>query len=645
MQFKSFTLDAFQEEAIQAIEKNSSVVVSAPTGSGKTLIADYIIEKHKDDPQRIIYTAPIKALSNQKYRDFIKEYGEDQIGLMTGDIVINPGAKVLIMTTEIYRNMAVCEDPELREVAYVIFDEIHFINDPERGYVWEESIIYSSEKARFLCLSATIPNAVQFSNWIQSIKRHPVKTVMANKRNVPLRQFFYDYEQGMLPIDTLKTLVESGEFQRKIPQSRRKKEKFPEPSHLEMVKDLFPDKLPCFYFVFSRRECQEKARELAKLNLFPHDAKILQFFNSKLANAPSEINQLLSTRMLKETIPQGIAFHHAGLLPVIKEAVEELFARGMIKVLYVTETFAVGINMPAKTVCFNSLRKFDGYGFRNLNSKEFFQIAGRAGRRGIDTEGYVVVMIYRPTFRFEEVHAITSRDIEPIRSQFRLSVNSVLNLIHLHPPKEIEKILRLSFYSYQKFGERYKEIPTIVLLSRYYAIVRRLKKNGYIDSEGKLTEKGVFSSKVYADEITLGEIFATPFVEQLDEEQILLVIAALVYEEREKFKVKPSWGEGKGKLAQLKGLLQRHPYLVLEKKFNVLPAMTIFIQPILEGKTFFDVLKDTEMVEGDLIRIYAQILDRIGQIKKATASYSLRHKMDNCKGIMERALEGIYLVG
>src|SRR3989338_3104436 len=165
MKFKGFTLDTFQEEAINAIEDNYSVVVSAPTGSGKTLIADYIIEKHKNDNKRIIYTAPIKALSNQKYKDFSKEYGEDKIGLMTGDIVINPTAKVIIMTTEIYRNMAVSNDSDLANIAYVIFDEVHYINDPERGYVWEESIIYSSEKIRFLCLSATIPNAAEFSRW------------------------------------------------------------------------------------------------------------------------------------------------------------------------------------------------------------------------------------------------------------------------------------------------------------------------------------------------------------------------------------------------------------------------------------------------------------------------------------------------
>src|SRR3989344_3277343 len=175
MKFHNYILDPFQEQAIQAIENNDSVVVSAPTGSGKTLIADYIIYKHQNDPQRIIYTAPIKALSNQKYKDFSQEYGADKVGLMTGDVVINPQAKILIMTTEIYRNMVVSKDEGVKNIAYVIFDEIHYINDIERGYVWEESIIYSLETVRFLCLSATIPNAQEFASWLQAIKKHPVR--------------------------------------------------------------------------------------------------------------------------------------------------------------------------------------------------------------------------------------------------------------------------------------------------------------------------------------------------------------------------------------------------------------------------------------------------------------------------------------
>src|SRR3989338_8777582 len=642
MNFKTFTLDPFQEEAIAAIENNQSVVVSAPTGSGKTLIADYIIEKHKDDLQRVIYTAPIKALSNQKYRDFCKEYGEQAIGLMTGDIVINPQAKVLIMTTEIYRNMAVSQDEDLADVAYVIFDEIHYMKDREGGYVWEESVIYSAEKVRFLCLSATIPNAQEFSSWIQNIKHHPVKTVTATKRNVPLEHLFFDYELGITTLDDIKKALVSSDHRGQMQRGKRgKKERLPEANHIDLIRELGPEKLPCFFFSFSRRDCQQKAWELDKSNHFQKDPKILAALQAKLRDAPPDIHKLNSTKSLKEIISQGIAFHHAGLLPVIKQAVEELFGAGLIKVLYTTETFAVGINMPARTVCFNSLRKYDGRNFRALNTKEYFQIAGRAGRRGIDPIGYVVSMIFRPTFNYEEVKRITDKDVQPIQSQFKLSVNTVLNLINLHTPQEIEKILRLSFYSYQKFGEKYKEIPTRLLLARYYNIVRKLKQFGYVE-EGKLTAKGIFSSKVYSDEITLGEVFATDVATQLDEYQILLAIASIVYEPGRNDEFKQEFPSES--LQNLKKALHKNEYLAKEEKFLELNKLTALIQPVYKGTSFFDLLGMTNLLEGDLIRFFAQILDRIGHIRKATTDHELTRKMQNCRGIIERALEGIYLV-
>ncbi len=643
MNFKTFTLDPFQEEAINAIEQNQSVVVSAPTGSGKTLIADYIIEKHRHDPQRVIYTAPIKALSNQKYRDFCQEYGEQAVGLMTGDIVINPSAKILIMTTEIYRNMAVSHDQELNDVAYVIFDEIHYINDPERGYVWEESVIYSLESARFLCLSATIPNAQEFSSWIQAIKHHVVKTVTATKRNVPLEHLFFDYDLGITALDEIKRSLDSPEYRAQFRKGKKwKRERVPEPNHIDLIRELGPEKLPCFFFSFSRRDCQQKAWELSKSNVFQKNPKILEALQQKLREAPPDIHKLNSTRSLKETISSGIAFHHAGLLPVIKQAVEELFGAGMIKVLYTTETFAVGINMPAKTVCFTSLRKYDGRNFRPLNTKEYFQIAGRAGRRGIDPIGYVVSMIFRPLFNYEEVRRITDKDVQPIQSQFKLSINTVLNLINLHTPEEIEKILRLSFYSYQKFGEKYKDIPTTLLMARYFNIIRKLKKYGYVQ-EGKLTEKGIFSSKVYADEISMGEIFATEIAGQLDEYQILLAIACLVYEAGRNDEFKQEYRDER--LNNLKKVLHKNEYLTLEKKFLEMNRLTALINPAYNGKTFFDLLGLTNLLEGDLIRLFAQILDRVGQVKKATNDQNLIRKMLNCKGIVERMLEGIYVVG
>lgn len=642
MKFKNLTLDPFQENAIKAIERNSSVVVSAPTGSGKTLIADYIIDKHKNDNKKIIYTAPIKALSNQKYKDFSREYGEENVGLMTGDIVINPSAKVLIMTTEIYRNMVISNEKEVKDVVYVIFDEIHYINDVERGYVWEESIIYSPKTTRFLCLSATIPNAEEFSNWIQAIKKHKVETIMATKRNVPLKHEFYDYELGLTTLQKIKEAKEIPTYKEiRRGEKGKMRPKSPAPNHIELIKELGKNKLPALFFSFSRRDCQMKARELSRANLFQRNTELLQFMNQKLENVPPEISKLNSAITLKETISQGIAFHHAGLLPVIKEIVEDLFGQGKINVLYTTETFAVGINMPAKTVCFNSLRKYDGFNFRYLNTKEYFQIAGRAGRRGIDKEGQVVSMIYRPTFHYDEIKRITSKDIEPIKSQFKLSTNTVLNLINLHTPKEIEYILRLSFFSYQKFGENYSKIPTKVLLARYNNIFKRLTKYGYINKEG-LTTKGIFSSKIFADEISFGEIFATDLVHKLNEYQILLILAALVYEPRINHQFKQEFKNEK--LNDLKRVLYSNDYLSRVEKFENLKTMTTLIKPIYEGQTFFDVMKLTNLLEGDLIRIYAQIIDRLGQVRKASVDYKVLNKIQNCKTIVDASLEGIYLV-
>ena len=250
-------------------------------------------------------------------------------------------------------------------------------------------------------------------------------------------------------------------------------------------------------------------------------------------------------------------------------------------------------------------------------------------------------MIYRPTFKYEEVKAITSADVEPIQSQFRLSVNTVLNLIEQHTPKEIEMILRLSFFSYQKFGENYAKVPSKVLLATYNNIVRRLEKYSYV-KEGKLTSKGLFSAKIFSDEITIGEIFATDFVDDLDEFQILLSLAAITYEYKDTNQFQKTFKSDV--LRQLEKKIYRNEYLSHERKFESLPQITALIHPIYNGQSFFDIIPLTNLLEGDLIRFYAQILDKIGQIKKATNNYKLIAKMDNCKGIIDRALEGIYLV-
>ena len=622
MEYQGFILDDFQEQAIVAIDNNHSVVVSAPTGSGKTLIADFIIDKHRQD--KVIYTAPIKALSNQKYKEFTKKYGKDQVGLLTGDIVINPDAKTLIMTTEIYRNMVLTKD--IKEVAYVIFDEIHYINDVERGYVWEESIIFSKEATRFLCLSATIPNAKEFSAWIAKIKGHEVETIIHTQRPVPLHKKFFDAELGLTTLEEINEIAHIPDYRHVIRSSRRRMPEVKPLNQVELVKDI---KLPAFFFNFSRKGCQVFALELSKAGLFKPNPEISSYLMKKLAQAPKEVNNLASTRILRQTLPYGIAFHHAGLIPLMKELVEELFGQGLINVLYTTETFAVGINMPAKTVCFASLRKFDGMNFRFLNSKEYFQIAGRAGRRGIDKEGFVCAMIDRRDFAYGLLKRMTEKDVEPIKSQFRLSVNTVLNLIKNHSDAEIEKILQMSFYTYQKGSKD-------MVRNSFIKTSKKLAKLGYIKND-RLTNKGEFSSKIYADEIITGEIFATGFYHHLNEYQLLMVIACLCYEPRERTEFKKRYNSEF--LTDLKQKVHRAAFK--EHRFRHLDDMTALVHPCYYGKNFFEILDNTNFLEGDIIRFFRQMLDRMGQIRNATLDMRLQQMIRSCQDLVYGMLAGI----
>ena len=635
MHYKNLLLDKFQEDAIRAIEHNKSVVVSAPTGSGKTLIADYIIDRDFKKGIRVIYTAPIKALSNQKYKEFSRTYGEENVGIITGDVQKNTKALILIMTTEIYRNMVLSNDPFIIDVSYVIFDEIHFINDIERGYVWEESIIFSKPNVRVLCLSATIPNAVEFAKWIESIKQHEVIVVKHEERPVPLHVNVFDAEIGITTLKNLKDAVDTPSYDRAMGRRQKHRPKYPD--HAELVAEI-TDNLPCMFFCFSRAGCQKNAIALLNKKLFKPNHEITAFVREKLKNSSHEINKLVSAKILRQTLPYGIAFHHAGMLPILKELVEDLFEKGLIKVLYTTETFAVGINMPAKSVCFESLRKFDGTSFRLMNSKEYFQIAGRAGRRGIDKEGFVYLMIERRYFDYEKIRKLIHSDTAPIISQFRLSVNTVLNLIMQHDEREIDDILCKSFHSFQKYGSRFMENENAVSHNAFDNWKRKLEKMGYLRGSN-VTDKGSFASRIYADELAIGEIFATNFYKGLDEYQMLLALACLCFEGSEKTQF---YRQHHSKQSQeLKKAIWDDPYLKHEKRFKEIEDLTSLIYPLYHGKNIFSILENTNMLEGDVIRMLRQILDRFGQVKSATMDEKLKTMITSCQDLIEGCLKDV----
>ena len=471
MLYKGLQLDRFQEEAIAAINRDTSVIVTAPTGAGKTVIAEYAVEKCLKENHRVIYTAPIKALSNQKYRDFYEEYGE-KIGIVTGDVVLNPYAQVLLMTTEIFRNTIFDDIERLQDVSYVIFDEIHYINDIERGTVWEESLIFAPQHIKFICLSATIPNINPFTEWMQSVRDIDIEIVEELKRPVPLKHYLYFKDYGVGTVKHVSDLRKRAHHDTRKQRSDPFEDETPPALPTDFVETrLIPHlrrekQLPCLYFCFSRKGCEENAFSLvfgSQLQLLnkKQTAQILKQFD-ELCRQFDIVEERKITEF-RRLVSCGIAYHHAGMLPTLKEVVERLFTSGLIQLLFTTETFAVGINMPACTVVFDSLEKFDGLGFRYLKAREYHQMSGRAGRRGIDTIGYVYAQIVPAYADFNEIRGVVSDKIEPIESQFNLSYSSILNL-------------------YQKYGEDIYDVYTMSL-SNHQNRVRVSKLNKQI--EGK----------------------------------------------------------------------------------------------------------------------------------------------------------------
>ncbi|MFH1589890.1 MAG: DEAD/DEAH box helicase [archaeon] len=642
MKFKTFTLDKFQEDSIIAIENNKSVLVSAPTGSGKTLIADYIIDKFLKENSRIIYTAPIKALSNQKYKEFTDSYGKDKIGLITGDLVINPDAQILIMTAEVYRNMTIVNDYALDSVAYCIMDEIHYISDYERGHVWEESIIFSPKHINFLFLSATIPNAEEFASWIESIRETPVQVIKSDVRPVPLERKFYDSEIGLATLDEIQNKKELDKYPdyKHSMRGKYRSARVQKPDFRNLIAEL-GDKLPCIYFVFSRAKTMDYAAILAtkKQYLSPEEQKkAISIASNEFNKLNKEVLSLKTTQKLRACIPKGVAFHNAGILPELKHIVEKLFSEGLIKVLFATETFAVGINMPAKTVCFDSLRKYTDTGFRYLTSKEYFQISGRAGRRGIDKKGLSVAMIFRPGTEIDRIKEFTTADVLPLKSQFKLTYNTVLNMINQHTAEENTKILTMNFFTYQTLKGATSNRLLGSIKARFTKATKLLTGLGYIKND-KLTNLGIFTTKIFGDELEVSQIFNGEI--NLDEYTILLLLASLEYEGKRDTKFYKTFGDSRSR--KLFNKIQENPLLRRGLWSRNIDKMTAIIHPLYNQKKFLEILKNTTMLEGDLIRILMRVMDKLEQIGKATNNDKHKAMVNNCKEIIKKSLEGIHL--
>lgn len=461
-----FELDDFQKEACEIIDNGESVVVCAPTGAGKTVIAQHAINNALKQGCRIFYTTPLKALSNQKFYDFCEQYGADKVGLLTGDTSINRGAQIVIMTTEVFRNMlygtnfgAVADN--LKDVRYVVLDEVHYMNDEQRGTVWEESIIYCPTNIQIIALSATVANCDELTNWINTV-HSKTKLVNTDFRPVPLRFFYFDSSQ---PYKLLPLLTPDGKLNNKIkpekPQWTRGKDKRKKTYVKQIIQNLADnDMLPAIYFTFSRKKCDEQMEKCSGLglNTRKEQEEIKAFIEEFIAENP----HLYGNKHIEYLI-QGVASHHAGLLPAWKNLVEKLFQKGLIKVVFATETLAAGINMPARSTVISSTSKRTDSGHRMLTANEFLQMSGRAGRRGMDKVGYVTV-VGTPFQTPEEVAELVLSDSNPLESKFSPSYSMVLNLLQRFNLEESKELILKSFGYY---SSDYRLKPILFQLEQY----------------------------------------------------------------------------------------------------------------------------------------------------------------------------------
>lgn len=469
-----FELDDFQNEAVFHINNEKSVVVCAPTGAGKTCIAEHAIHKALEENTRIFYTTPLKALSNQKFMDFSKKYGEDKVGLLTGDTSINRQAQIVIMTTEVFRNMLYGTNfgslsENIQNVKYIVLDEVHYMNDEQRGTVWEESIIYCPPNIQIIALSATVANSQQLCDWINTV-HSKTELVFTDFRPVPLRFFYYDSSK---PNDILPLLTPDGQLNRKIKPEKRQKGFKKDLGKNNTAKDIISvlhkkNMLPAIYFTFSRKKCDEQMEKCSDLCLVtPEEGREIK----RIVNEYLQENPYLAKNKHLEYIHCGVASHHAGLLPGWKVLVEKLFQKGLIKVVFSTETLAAGINMPARTTIISAISKRTDSGHRTLTANEFLQMSGRAGRRGMDEIGYVVV-VGTPFQSPEEVAELAQSDANPLESRFSPSYSMVLNLLQKFTVEQSKQLILKSF-GYFSSNDRLK--PLISQEEQMSATLEKLK--------------------------------------------------------------------------------------------------------------------------------------------------------------------------
>ena len=588
----SYKLDSFQIDAIESLYENLNVLVTAPTGAGKTIIAERGIEEYLDKGNRVIYTTPIKALSNQKYHDFMSS-GFDT-GLLTGDRNENPDAGLIIATTEILRNMIFTNDERINDIGLVVLDEVHYLADKERGSTWEEIIIHLPKDIKLLCLSATIGNENEFLNWIVS-QRGPTDLIQSKIRPVPLEISLITASKD----DEQILAIKSTEDKRNKPIFKldKKFKRFRKPSLSDQISYIMNKKAtPCILFYFSREKVENKARYAANLNFkIKKNVQLRYLFEDIFDDITNEEYQLLNLDELYWMWSRGVAYHHAGLAPIVKEFVEFLFINRHIDILFATETLSLGINMPAKSIIIDSSFKYDGLKTRLISKSEFLQLTGRAGRRGIDSKGYAYINYDK---RIENSWYNDLFDLKPnnLKSSYSNSYGSVLNLNNKYGEKKGIEMIKKSFYSYQN------KLNDKALETNYKAKLKVLNEMNYFTD----LNKNKLLTETHRDNLILG-------IEMLNEnndiEFCLMFLASGISTSKYEISVHDKYND----------LLTK--YLISQEKVNKLEAFSGVKNKINLDITWFSIFLEfynSDNIEYTLSKFNVTLGDFIKACREAS---------------------------
>jgi superfamily II RNA helicase len=669
-----FALDPFQREAMLALAGGQSVLVAAPTGTGKTIVAEFAVHLAHQRGLRALYTAPIKALSNQKYRDFRAHYG-DAVGLLTGDLVLQPDASIQVMTTEVLRNRLVQGTDRLDDVGAIVFDEVHYMGDPERGTAWEEAILLAPRHVPLVCLSATVPNADELAAWLRDAHGH-LACVFHDERAVPLEVRYFLARRDHLIFDAAGRRHTwlggvGGELAGRVRWAGHGNtggdgEPHALPPPWQVVRHLESQELiPAIYFLFGRRACEQAAASCAALKPVPHASELIQEARLRLAALPPEDRDLRQVALLFRLLPRGVAVHHAGLLPPIKLLVEDFFAAGRLRAVFATDTLALGINMPARTVVIGEMTKWDGEQRRLLTPNEFRQMAGRAGRRGLDARG-VALVLYSPWVTFEKSMEIAQGDLLPLESAFRPSYSTTINL--WRGPADEDRLADLYARSLRRFQhdrrlshlaemretlqERFETLEALdvtdpatwtaardldraehainrarALASRearalVEGLARVLERFDYL-RDRRPTARAEFLRGIFDNNaLTLAELLAGRYLEPLEPAEVAEVASWFSWDRDSPVRglpIPPRLHRLRADVGKLHGSVlaeeSRHGVEVSRPLYDDFRGVAL---AWAQGRALGDIASRTNIAEGDLVGHFQKTIDLLGQLRAAT---------------------------